>query len=47
MALYKLRDALTDIDRELLGLVARQQRIVENIGRCKREAGRFFTKSLR
>lgn len=39
MKLDKLRAALTDIDRELLELVARRQRIVEDIGRCKREAG--------
>ncbi|MGH9176127.1 MAG: prephenate dehydrogenase/arogenate dehydrogenase family protein [Vicinamibacterales bacterium] len=39
MALDKLRNALTDVDRELLGLVARRQRIVEDIGRFKREAG--------
>lgn len=39
MTLDKLRDALTGIDRELLGLVARRQRIVEDIGRLKCEAG--------
>lgn len=35
-----LRAALTAVDRQLLGLVAERQRIVESIGRTKRRSGR-------
>lgn len=35
-----LRDELTELDRHLLELVARRQRIVAEIGRCKQREGR-------
>ncbi|CAN5307382.1 bifunctional chorismate mutase/prephenate dehydrogenase [soil metagenome] len=40
MTLAELRTSLTELDRELLELVARRQSIVGEIGRVKREAGR-------
>jgi chorismate mutase/prephenate dehydrogenase len=40
MNLQNLRDNLTDVDRQLVELIAERQRIVSQIGRNKRETGR-------
>ena len=40
MKLEQLRDGLTDVDRQLVELIAERQRIVGEIGRIKRESGR-------
>ena len=39
MSLENLRDALTDVDRQIIDLVAERQRIVGEIGRNKRSEG--------
>lgn len=40
MNLEKLRDGLSDVDRQLVELIAERQRIVSEIGRSKRTTGR-------
>ncbi|MDH3953961.1 MAG: chorismate mutase, partial [Gammaproteobacteria bacterium] len=39
MSLKNLRDALSDVDRQIIGLIAERQRIVGDIGQSKLEHG--------